>query len=143
MSWDARLEPIKKEVRAEVGTGPGRDVLDLLAPESGGDASGAEAVELSHALAAAARRVDPAIEPGPLLRGAPGPVHLLHGLRDHLIPYTEMLRLAALLPDGAVRRATVTQLFAHSTQDPFPGLVEGARETFRFVRALSSLLAVV
>jgi hypothetical protein len=70
-------------------------------------------------------------------------VHLLHGLRDHLIPYTEMLRLKGLLPAGVVRQATVTRLFAHSAQDPFPGLVDGARETVRFVRALSHLLAVV
>jgi pimeloyl-ACP methyl ester carboxylesterase len=143
LSWDACLDPIKAEVRAALGPGTERDVFALLAPERGGDATGAAAEELAHALAGAARRVDPAIEPGPLLRETPGPVHLLHGLRDHLIPYTEMLRLKGLLPAGVVRQATVTRLFAHSAQDPFPGLVDGARETVRFVRALSHLLAVV
>lgn len=143
IAWDPVLDPVKDEVRSRLGSGRARDVLELLAPEGGGDASGPEAEELAHALADAARRVDPAIEPGATLADAPGPVHLLHGLRDHLIPFTEMLRLAELLPDGAVRQATVTPLFAHSAQDPFPGLVEGARETTRFVRALSKLLAVV
>jgi pimeloyl-ACP methyl ester carboxylesterase len=143
MSWDERLDPIKEEVRAGLGPGRGRDVFELLAPGGGGDAAGAEAVELAHALAGAARRVDPAIEPGPVLALTTAPVHLMHGLRDHLIPFTEMLRLAALLPQGVVRQATVTRLFAHSRQDPFPGVVEGARETARFVRALSQLLGVV
>jgi len=143
VAWDPLLDPVRAEVRARLVGPTERDVFGLLAPDGGGAAEGPEAVELSHALADAARRVDPAIEPGPVLGAAPGPVHLLHGVRDHLIPYTEMLRLAALLPESALRQATITRLFAHSSQDPLPGVVEGARETVRFVRALSDLLAVV
>jgi fermentation-respiration switch protein FrsA (DUF1100 family) len=110
--------------------------------ERGSDTAG-EVLALGHELAAAARRVDPAVEPGPLLAETPGPVHLLHGLRDHLIPFTEMYRLASMLPAAALCRATVTPLFGHSSRDRFPGLWDGARESVRFARALSRLLGVV
>lgn len=143
VAWDPELDPVRASVLAELTSPTERDVFALLAPEGGDAADGPDAVELSHALADAARTVDPTIEPGPTLADAPGPVHLVHGLRDHLIPYTEMLRLAALLRDRALRGATVTRLFAHSGQDPLPGVVDGAREAVRFVRALSSLLGVV
>jgi len=146
MSWDARLDPVKEEIRARFGPGRNREVFDLLAPrlEHGREGTAAtEVLAIGHDLAAAARRVDPAVEPGPLLGETPGPVHLMHGLRDHLIPFTEMYRLASLIPATAECRATVTPLFGHSSQDPFPGLWGGAREGVRFARALSLLLGVV
>lgn len=146
MSWDEQFDPVKKEIRARLGPGRLRDVFDLLAPVSEQDGIGVarEGVrEMGHALAEAARRVDPAVEPGPLLRQTRGPVHLLHGLRDHLIPFTEMYRLASVLPAGVECRATVTPLFGHSYRDPLPGIRDGAREGVRFVRALSRLLGVV
>jgi pimeloyl-ACP methyl ester carboxylesterase len=146
MSWDEQLEPLKEEIRARLGPGRHREVFDLLAPaieHERGRATSAEIRSIGHELAAAARRVDPAVEPGPLLAETPGPVHLLHGLRDHLIPFTEMYRLAGMLPTAAECRATVTPLFGHSSRDPFPGLWDGARESVRFGRALSRLLGVV
>lgn len=143
MAWDGQLEPVREEIRARLGPGRHRDVFELLAPPSEVEADGGAVEELGHALAAAARLADPAVEPGPLLAAAPGPVHLVHGLRDHLIPFTEMFRLERTLPPGAVRRATVTPLFAHSSRDPLPGLWGGLREGARFVRALSGVLGVV
>ncbi len=146
MSWDGRLDPVKEEIRARFGPGRHREVFDLFAPpsEHGWESDvGVEVLAMGHELAAAARRVDPAVEPGPLLRETPGPVHLLHGLRDHLIPFTEMYRLESMLPAAAECRSMVTPLFGHSSRDPFPGLWGGARESVRFVRALSRLLGVV
>lgn len=143
MSWDRALDPAKEEVRRTFASGRHRDVFDLFAPPADRDPSGDDLETMGHALAAAARRVEPAIEPAPQLHRLPGPVHLLHGLQDRLIPFTEMFRLARALPAGIEAHATVTPLFAHSAQDPFPGIWGGAREGVKFLRALSRVLGVV
>ncbi|MGD8321832.1 MAG: hypothetical protein PVJ02_15395 [Gemmatimonadota bacterium] len=143
MSWDPCFDPLKDEIRGGLRAGRHRDVFDLFAPPSGREPERAQAEEMGHALAAAARRVDPSIEPEPLFSGAPGPVHLLHGVRDHLIPFTEIRRLERALPTGIRSRTTVTPLFGHSAHDPVPGWWEGAREGVRFVRALSAVLGLV
>lgn len=143
MSWAHELDPVKEDIRSGLGPRRHREVFDLFAPPSGREPEGEAREEIAHALAAAARRVEPAIEPAPQLTRVPGPVHLLHGRQDHLIPFTEMLRLARALPDGVETRATVTPLFGHSARDALPGLLYGAREGVRFVRALAGVLGVV
>jgi pimeloyl-ACP methyl ester carboxylesterase len=143
MSWDRRFDPLQEEIRAGLRPGRHRDLFDLFAPPSDQEPERSRAEEMGHALAAAARRVDPLIEPAPLFDGATSPVHLLHGVQDHLIPSTEIRRLEAALPEGVESRATVTSLFGHSAQDPLPGWRKGVREAVRFTRALSGVLGVV
>jgi pimeloyl-ACP methyl ester carboxylesterase len=87
--------------------------------------------------------VDPGVDARPWLADVRRPVHLLHGRDDHLIPYTECLRLGHALSPGVLVRATVTSLFGHSAQDPFPGPLEGAREGVIFWKALAGILGVV
>jgi len=142
MSWDPRFDTLKVDLRCAMPAGE-REIFDLFAPPSHRDPDPTEGEELAHKLAAAGRRVDPAIEPGPSLSSVPGPVHLLHGRQDHLIPFTELYRMQDALPRSVDARALVTRLFGHSSQDSFPGLVEGVRETVGFVRALSGMLALV
>jgi pimeloyl-ACP methyl ester carboxylesterase len=143
ISWDPSLDAAKEEIRARIPAGHQRDAFSFFCPTRGADPDGEEAVAMAHALAAAARRADPDIEPAPQLRDVPGPVHLLHGQQDHLIPFTELHRLHAALPPHVSVQATVTPLFGHSSQDPFPGVVEGVRETARFLRALDGVLGVI
>lgn len=142
ISWDPRFDTTKERLRRTL-TPTDRGVFDLFAPPDGGEPSPSAAEELAHRLAQAARRMDPGLEPAPLLAGVRGPVHLLHGRQDHLIPFTEMQRLRDALPDDVESHGTVTRLFGHSAQDPFPGVREGAREAGAFLRALSGALGLV
>ena len=142
MSWDARFDALKVDLRR--GMAPReRDVFDLFAPQSHREPDPSEGEDLAHQLAAAGRRVDPGIEPGPYLASVPGPVHLLHGRQDHLIPFTELYRIQAALSPDIESRGIVTRLFGHSSQDSFPGLMEGLREVRSFVPALSGVLGLV
>lgn len=142
IAWDPRFEPSKLAFRGGL-TAAHREVFDLFAPPGDREPDVTAAEEMGHRLAAAARRVEPGIEPTPLLASIPGPVHLLHGRRDHLIPFTEMLRLDEALPTGIQAHATVTRLFGHSSQDPLPGWRELGGEATLFLRALSGMLSMV
>jgi hypothetical protein len=138
-SWSPELDGDKQEMRAGL---PERmhDVFDLFVPESGMDPDPVAGREMAHALAAAGRTIDPQIEPALQFSGVPGPVHLLHGRQDHLIPFSEALRLEQALPAGAVASAIITRLFGHSSRDPLPGPLESVREGARFLGALGRIL---
>lgn len=142
MSWDTRFDAFKADLRSRIGAG-NREVFDLFAPPSHREPEASAAEEFAHRLTAAARRTHPDIEAAASFAQVPGPVHLIHGHRDHLIPFTELYRLKEALPHGIEARGTVTRLFGHSSQDPLPGLVSGVRETAGFLRALSGMLGVV
>ena len=71
------------------------------------------------------------------------PVHVIHGRHDHLVPFSEGLRLGRALAEVTPARATVTTLFGHSAQDPLPSLREALREVPIFVGALTRALAAV
>lgn len=140
-SWSPELDGDKQEMRATL---PERmhDVFDVFVPPAGTNPDPVAGREMAHALAAAGRAVDPQIEPALQFSDIPGPVHLLHGRQDHLIPFSEALRLEQALPSGAVASATITRLFGHSARDPLPGPVESVREGVRFLGALGRILGV-
>lgn len=142
VAWDPSLDGPKEDIRARLPAAR-RELFDLFAPPSRLDPDPVPAEEMAHLLAAAARAADPLVEPGPRLSDVPGPVHLLHGRQDRLIPFTEMHRLAGALPENALVRATVTRLFAHSSQDPLSGPADAWREARDFLRALSGVLGLV
>lgn len=142
ISWDARLDPVKEDLRRPMSS-EARRLFDLFAPPSAEDPPDRETHEMAAALSEVARRVDPGIDRTPVFGQVDRPVHILHGRHDHLIPYTESLRLGRALNPDVLERSTVTPLFGHSTQDPFPGPVEGAKESAVFLRALSGMLALV
>jgi pimeloyl-ACP methyl ester carboxylesterase len=142
LSWDVALDPMKVQLR-EALSGVQREVFDAFAPPSDQEPEPDAAEELAHALAEAGRRVDPQIEPAPRLAAVSGPVRIMHGRFDHLIPHSEALRLRAALPSSVDAEVTVTRLFGHSSQHPLPGWLEGAREAVLFLRGLSRVLNVV
>ena len=116
-------------------------MFDLFAPRSGAPVADAEAAAMGEQLEEAARRTEPAIDPTRALAEVTGTVHLIHGRRDHLIPYSESELLTSTLSRGTPR-LTVTRLFGHSAQDPFP-LFASAVEIPRFARALGDVLAAL
>jgi len=141
-SWDPCYDPLKDELRRSIAE-ERRTLFDLLAPHSSRDLDPTAALPLADELAAAARRVDPAIEPAGALASVRRQVHVLHGRRDHLIPFSEGMRLHDTLPAPTRSRLTVTGLFGHSAQDPLASLLRSVSEAPRFLRALDQALALV
>lgn len=142
IAWDPRYDPSKERLRATLSRRH-RELFDLFAPPDGGEPPPSAGEELGHQLARAAREAAPELEPAPRLGSVTVPVHLLHGRHDHLIPFTEMLRLRDALPGNALARSTVTRLFAHSSQDRLPGPAESIREVRSFLGALNAMLNLV
>ncbi len=140
-AWDASYDPMILGLREEVAESR-RHVFDAFAPLSDAPLDSAAAPGLAEGLAAAARRVDPLIEPIDALGAVDRPVHVLHGRHDHLIPFSEGHRLQSALRSTTHSRLTVTRFFGHSHQDAFP-FADAIREVPRFTSALSELLALV
>jgi pimeloyl-ACP methyl ester carboxylesterase len=119
-----------------------RWLFDLFAPPAGTtpDRAGAEAVVA--ALADAGRRLSPLMEPAPFTARIRGPVDLIHGRGDVLIPYTESLRMRERMPEAARANLTITRLFAHTHGERFP-VTSAATELWRFLRALGGVVGRV
>jgi len=140
-AWDPRYDPEIMRLREGVDESR-RDLFDLFAPPSDKVPDAKRAAEIAEDLAAAAREVDPEIDPAEALARVEAPVHILHGRSDHLIPFSEAYHLRDALPAHALCRLTVTRLFGHSGQDRFP-LRRAIAEVPRFSTALSEILALV
>ncbi len=139
-SWDPVYDPMVVALRADLPE-EWRSLYDQFAWPSTQSAPEVDARGWADRLAEAGRRVDSALDPLPRLAEVRGPVHVLHGRNDHLIPFTESLRMKRALA-GADTWCTVTRLFGHSAQDAFP-MLRAAREVPRFARAISRVMTVV
>jgi pimeloyl-ACP methyl ester carboxylesterase len=144
-SWDPVYDPVITELRESVGE-ERRPLFDLFARESQASPDRATSelespAELAEGLAAAARRMDPTVDPLQSLAGVEGPVSILHGRHDHLIPFTEAYRLRAALK-SARADLTVTRLFGHSAQDSVP-FAQAVREVPAFAAAIDRVLRLV
>ncbi len=140
-SWDASLDPAKEELRRPLDPA-GRRLFDRLAAPDGSDLGPEEGAELARGLADTAATLDPLLEVRDRLGAAGGRVEVLHGRRDHLIPYTEALRLREALPDSVEPGLTVTEMFGHSAQDRLP-LGRILPEGIRFARALARVMGML
>ena len=122
-----------------------RELFDLFAPAPGSTPDPDGVAEVVRALETTAAAHLPLLDPLPSLGRIHVPVHLLHGRRDVLIPWSETRRLEALLrPRTAELHATITDLFAHSDDGGAParrGRVRGLREGVALFRATRRLLA--
>lgn len=145
LAWEPGTDPLKEEARSRLDPAD-RALFDLLAPPTGAEPTPSDRQQLAalaDRLADAALETDPLLDPGPYLARVPVPVFLAHGRGDHLIPWTELVRLRRALPGDRVRHSLVTRLFAHSFRDrrlPTPGMVV---EAVRFVRAVSRMLRLI
>jgi pimeloyl-ACP methyl ester carboxylesterase len=119
------------------------ELFDLFAPGAATLPDPDRGAQVAEALAAAARSMDPCVEPLHTLAEVRHPVHLLHGRRDHLIPFSESLRLRDSIPRTTPTHVTVTRLFGHSAQDSFPSVLSALREIPVFAVALRRVLRLV
>jgi pimeloyl-ACP methyl ester carboxylesterase len=141
-SLSPQLDPYKAELRA--GIAEERVALfDLFAPGSAILPDLERGTLMAQALVEAAMRTEPEMDPRGALAGVRHPVHLLHGRRDHLIPFSESLRLRQALPEETPAQITITRLFGHSAQDSFPSFLKAAREVPVFLSALRKVLRLV
>jgi len=140
-SWDPLYDPVKADLRKGIAAGR-RELFDLFAPMADREPDREASLELVEGLCSAAEATDPYLDPARWLHEVQVPVHLVHGREDHLIPFTETLRLREALP-AAPTRATITGLFAHSEGKRIASAVGQAAEGMRFFNALRAILASV
>jgi pimeloyl-ACP methyl ester carboxylesterase len=145
-SGDAVYDSLIAQVRATMPAGA-LPAWDLLAPSSqrlvpDRQAGGA----LADAMAAAALRSEPELDPHGRLEGIRVPVVLMHGESDRLVPYSETLRLAREVPVEYLKSVTVTKLLGHTRRSEAAGLRNPrvfAREAGAFVGFIHALLGAV
>ena len=140
IAWDSGYDTVKDDLARSLA-GTWRPLFRLFAPPADREPEPEPARRMAPLLADAARRTHPDLE---LPRGfgdtTPPPIRLLHGRRDHLIPFTETLALERLLRRPADVSATVTGFFAHSRETGgIAGRLLGSRRLFAGLRALMAL----
>lgn len=137
-------DPLNAQLRAALPA-TAHPAWDLLAPLSVAEAPDRPAGRaLASALAEAGARVAPELDPAGRLAGLTAPTLLLHGRSDRLIPWSETLRLAALLPPHVRRRVEITRLLGHTkaTEANRPRApLALAAESWRFARFIHACLA--
>ncbi|MDA0311523.1 MAG: hypothetical protein O2992_05340 [Gemmatimonadetes bacterium] len=142
VAWDPIYDPAKREARTRIADERWA-LFDLIAPPADSDPEPIAGARLASQLAEAGERVEPTMAVGPALRRVTQSVHIVHGYRDHLIPFTEGLRLKETLLPNPGSYATVTRLFGHSAQEPFPSPARAAREIPIFLRAMARALGAL
>jgi hypothetical protein len=114
---------------------------DLIAPPSERRPDPDRGRALAEQLVTTALRRHPVLDPRPLLPEFDRRLVLAHGYADHLIPFTETLRLHQHLARDAPAETFITRLFAHSTESRgFPAHRYPA-EVWNYLRLLSRALA--
>jgi len=143
LAWDPSYDSLKRKLRGTVDE-TRRELFDLFAPPSDREPDPERARELTPELAASALRASPLLDPVPFLpRVHPKPL-LIHGKSDHLIPYTETMRLRAAFPNPEKVDTTITALFSHSEQEGrMASLRREISEGARLVGALRRMIASV
>lgn len=125
-SWDPLYDGVKHELRA--GLPPDeRRVFDVFAPPADSRPDRERAYEMVDQLLDAMHGASALLEPAGFLEDIDTPVRLLHGVGDHLIPYTESLRLARAFGPRAGVSVALTGLFGHSSAQDGHGLWTRAR----------------
>lgn len=143
LAWDPSYDPLKERLRQQVSA-ERRELFDLFAPASDREPGEKEAEQIAPLLTRAALDASPLLDPLPFLSRVETSVQLIHGRNDHLIPYTETLRLEAAFPEEKRVDVTITALLEHSDQGGRLNswgreIVEGVK----MVRTLGRLLGTV
>jgi pimeloyl-ACP methyl ester carboxylesterase len=124
----------------------GRPFWDVLAPPSTNLVPDPiRGRRLAQALAEAAVRADPGLDPRAALTTMRVPVVLIHGRHDTLVPFTETLRLARTLPASSTRMLTITRLFGHTKTGEATALWNPctlAREAWAFAATMREVVRV-
>jgi pimeloyl-ACP methyl ester carboxylesterase len=140
LAWDPEYDPVKDAVVEEVSP-ERREIFRLFAPSSEMQPDPGRVEPLIKGLTAAFVASSPLSTPTPFLSDVRTPVHLFHGREDHLIPFSETLRLAERFGNHARVHASVTGLFGHSYRHRALSLAHQALEAGRFFMALRKVMA--
>ena len=141
-AWSPQYDRAK--VRMGEGLAPDRrELFDLIAPPSDRELDVEEGAKLAALLSESGKRAQPQMDPIEALSEVACPVHILHGRFDHLIPFSEGHRLREALHPQSESYATVTRLFGHSAQDPFPSPIQAIREIPRLFAVLGRIFGMV
>ncbi|MDE2875207.1 MAG: hypothetical protein OXQ93_07180 [Gemmatimonadota bacterium] len=139
LSWDPGYDVAKDDLERSIPAAH-RPLFRLFAPPADREPRPDPAREMTGLLADAAHRTHPELAPTGPHGVPPPPVRLLHGRRDHLIPFTETLALERLLRKRADVSATITGLFAHSRESgPTASRI---RESAGFFKGLKEMMAL-
>lgn len=136
---DPEYDPMKARLREELPEAQ-RAVWDLIAPPTGERPAREPALQLAHRLAEAAVRHHPRLDPRPVLDDLRGRIVLAHGHSDHLVPFSETLRLRDRIGAQAQVSATITRLFAHSAGAEALALHRYPLEAARYLGLLAAAL---
>lgn len=140
IAWDAGYDRVKADLARSLAR-TWRPLFRLFAPPADREPEPEPARRMAHLLAEAARRTHPDLElPSGFGDTPPPPIRLLHGRRDHLIPFTETLALERLLRGPADVSATVTDLLAHSRETG--GTASRLSESRRLFAGLKAMMAL-
>ena len=141
-SWDPSSDPVKDDLRRRLPVGD-RPLFDLFAPPTSREPEPGPAEALVSELVPAIRRGIPLIEPLNLIHRLPVPIRLLHARSDHLIPFSETLRLGSTLEPVTPSLSTqLTGLFSHSGDHAGGSIWMRGRENLRFLSALQGIFEV-
>lgn len=136
-------DPLIRQLRERVPE-RSRGAWDLLAGSSEELVPDREAgLALADALADAGLRANPELDPAGRLDGLSARVCLLHGRFDRLVPFSETLRLASMLPARVRRRVTITRLAGHTKTveaSPLRNPLVLAREAWGFAQWVACVL---
>lgn len=140
--WEPSSDPFKESMRAALPR-EDRPLFDLFAPPSDREPDRKAALALVAELTPLMRREMPSVEPVRLIRSLASPVRLLHSRSDHLIPFTETLRLGRALEGKAADSTTrLTGLFSHSGDRVEGSVGSRALENLRFIGALRGVFGL-
>ena len=142
LSWDPVYDPVKDALEDEVAP-ERRELFRLFAPPSETKLDPDRVGSLISGLTTAFIDSSPLSEPTPFLSRVRTPVHLFHGREDHLIPYSETLRMAERFGPDAKVHTTVTGLFGHSYRNRALSLAHQALEAGRFFMALRRVMSAL
>jgi hypothetical protein len=141
-SWDPSVDPIKEALR-ETLPPEDRELFDLFAPPTSREPDANQAEALIEELIPIVRRDLPLVEPLSRIDRIPCPVRLLHSRSDHLITFSETLRLGSSLesrvPDLSTR---LTGLFSHSGEPEHGPPWRRMGDNYLLLRSLKSIFEV-
>lgn len=143
LAWDPSYDPLIRRLRRRVAEDRAW-LFDLFAPTSDADVDLARAGAIAQRLGEVVGECAPLLDPAPFLPQVTPVVRLIHGKEDHLIPFTETLRMASQFPAGKPVDTTITALFTHAEQEGrLSSIRREIREGVQLWRALRRVLGTV
>jgi len=141
-AWEDVYDGLKEKLESEIHPAR-REIFRALAPTTGTPAPRDLTERLVPALTQAAQEESARQDFMSDLADIRVPVRLIHGRQDHLVPFTETLRLARSFPPGADVRTYITGLFSHSQSDGGGDILRQMADRVRFLHMMSEILGLV